>query len=247
MSHQKKNAWSPHTSALHRRRRGSAVDRSKILGSLSDIGDDLFPTDTHNPAATISKKEKRRSQEDIPLEIQKKLAILTDPETPMKRRLEIEVEMMKNPEEKSIFSEFRHDFDRKKYLTEKEMRDKEEEEQMKKNMSEEAKRAAAEKEEFMKARQAELDAERAKKEREMKVQQEVELHRKMTVAKDSEALRKNAESVVAKVAEKKAREKLEEEERQARLLEFRRKEGAQMPHVNRVLTEALLEQQETKN
>lgn len=239
MSNQK-TKWSPHTSALHRRRRGSAVDRSKILGSLSDIGDDL--------PLNISKKEKRRaSQEDLPMEVQRKLAIITDPDTSMKKRLEIEVEMMKNAEEKSYLSEFRHDFDRRKYLTDKEIKDKEEADQLNKNLREEAKRAALEQEEFSKARLAEVEAELAKQEREEKMEKEVDLHRKMVVAKDTEELRKNAENVVAKVAEKNAREKLAEEERQARLAEFRRKEGANMPHVNRVLTEALLEQHETAN
>jgi hypothetical protein len=216
------------------------VDRSKILGSLSEIGDDL--------PFNISKKEKRRSsQEDLPMEVQRKLAIITDPATPMKERLGIEVEMMKNPKEKSYLSEFRHDFDRKKYLTANEVKHKEEEGQLKKNLREEAKRAAQEQEEFSKARLAEVEEEMARRDREMKMNKDVDLHRRKVVAKDSEQLRKNAENVVAKVAEKKAREKLEEQERQARIKKFRSKEGAKMAHVNRVLTEALLDQHETKN
>jgi hypothetical protein len=181
------------------------------------------------------------------MEVQRKLAIITDPATPMKERLGIEVEMMKNPKEKSYLSEFRHDFDRKKYLTAKEVKHKEEEGQLKKNLREEAKRAAQEQQEFSKARLAEVEEEMARQDREMKMNKDVDLHRRKVVAKDSEQLRKNAENVVAKVAEKKAREKLEEQERQARINEFRSKEGAKMAHVNRVLTEALLDQHETEN
>jgi ABC-type proline/glycine betaine transport system ATPase subunit len=174
------------------------------------------------------------------MEVQRKLALITDPATPMKERLEIEVEMMKNPKEKSYLSEFCQDFDRKKYLTANEVKHQEEGEQLKKNLRKEAKRAAQEQEDFSKARLARQD-------REMKMNKEVDLHRKKVIAKDSEELRKKAENVVAKVAEKKAREKLEEQERQARIKEFRSKEGTNMPHVNRVLTEALLDQHETKS
>jgi hypothetical protein len=216
------------------------VDRSKILGSLSDIGDDL--------PLNISSMEKRRSsQEELPIEVQRKLALITDPATPMKERLEIEVEMMKNPKEKSYLSEFRHNFDRKKYVTAIEVKHKEEKQQFKKNQREETKRAAEEQEEFSKARLAEVEEEVARQDREMKMDKEVNLHRRKVLAKDTEQMRKNAENVVAKVAEKKARERLEEQERQARIHEFRRKEGAKMPHVNRVLTEALLDQHDTES
>jgi hypothetical protein len=250
----KKSTWSPHVASLHRRRRGSNVNKKTLFGSLSDLGDDLPLPETSKvkemaaAAAGSSlpkmKKEDRKklSQDDIPMKVQRKLAIITDPERPMKERLELEVEMRNNEDESEILAVFKESFDRKKFLKTKQDVDREEEEQMERFHREEAVRAAKEKEEYSKVKLAEIEAEIEKQEREIKLKKEVELHKKKVVAKDAVLLRKNAEGAVAGVAGRKAKEKIEEQERQARLNKFRRKEGKTLTDVERVLKEAIIDQ-----
>ena len=57
--------------------------------------------------------------EDIPLKVLEKLAKLSDPDVPLKERVQLEVEMMKDPYEKKVMVDFRQKFDRKKFLEHK--------------------------------------------------------------------------------------------------------------------------------
>ena len=145
--------WSPHSAALNRRRKGKAVDKSSILVSLDDLGDDLpLPgTSTRRKGKktatpiipSIAKGKGRLSQEDLPMEVQKKLSILTDPTTPLKEKIELEVEMRNNPDEEVFLAEFRNNFSNKLYLEKKQEMERLEQEQLNKNLKEEAERAQA--------------------------------------------------------------------------------------------------------
>ncbi|CAJ1938924.1 unnamed protein product [Cylindrotheca closterium] len=185
-------------------------------------------------------------QEDIPPAIAEKLAIISDPETDIKERIKLEVEMRKNPEEEEYLAIFRTKFDRKKFLSVKEQKDKEEQEQLQKNLKEEELRKKQEEEEFARARQAELDAQREKEEREERMKEEVRLHRAKVLVQDSEEVRKNAEKMLVGVIEKMALNEMEEKERQARIEEFLQKEGADLTHVEKELAKALMEQKSTR-
>ena len=172
--------WSPHSAALNRRRKGKAVDKSSILVSLDDLGDDLpLPgTSTRRKGKktatpiipSIAKGKGRLSQEDLPMEVQKKLSILTDPTTPLKEKIELEVEMRNNPDEEVFLAEFRNNFSNKLYLEKKQEMERLEQEQLNKNLKEEAERAAKEQEEFMKIRLAQVEEELQKQEREIQIE-----------------------------------------------------------------------------
>lgn len=251
-----KQGWSPHSAALHRRRKGSTIDRSAILGSLSDLGDDLpLPGagkgkkgQSAEDLPKFNKRDKTRtSQEHIPMDIQRKLAVFTDPATPMKQRVELEVEMRNNEKEYAFLTEFRHTFDRKQFLEAKKETDQEEQARLDKFQREEAVRVAKEQEDLNKARLAEIEAEIAMQEKEIQLKKKVTLHQKKVLAGDAATLRKNAESAVAGVAERQAKERLEEQEREARKQKMRRKEGKNLTDVEIVLKEAIIDQVETKS
>ncbi|KAL3932227.1 MAG: hypothetical protein SGBAC_010945 [Bacillariaceae sp.] len=187
------------------------------------------------------------SQDDIPPAIAEKLSIIMDPDTKLKDRIELEVAMRKNPEEEPYFAQFRTKFDRKKFLTVKAKKDKEEEDQLKKNLEEEELRKAREEENIAKAKLAEIEAELAKVEREEQMKEEVRLHRAKVLVQDSEEVRKKAEKMLIGVTEKVALTEMEEKERQARIQEFMESEGKDLTHVEKVLAEALMEQKDTKS
>jgi len=176
-----------------------------------------------------------------------KLSIIMDPDTKMKDRIELEVAMRKNPEEEPYLAQFRTKFDRKKFLSVKAKKDKEEEDQLKKNLEEEELRKAREEENIAKAKLAEIEAELAKVEREEQMKEEVRLHRAKVLVQDSEEVRKKAEKMLIGVTEKVALTEMEEKERQARIQEFMESEGKDLTHVEKVLAEALMEQKDTKS
>ena len=248
--------WSPHSAALNRRRKGKAVDKSSILVSLDDLGDDLpLPGTTTRRKGkktatpvipSIAKGKGRLSQEDLPMEVQKKLSILTDPTTPLKEKIELEVEMRNNPDEEVFLAEFRNNFSNKLYLEKKQEMERLEQEQLNKNLKEEAERAAKEQEEFMKIRLAQVEEELQKQEREIQLQKDVQMHMSKVAAKDAKDLRKGAERALVSVTKKKAKAHLAEQERQARLTHFRKRHGG-LSHVEMKLKEAMLEQKETKS
>mmetsp|Transcript_40161 Transcript_40161/g.96900 ORF Transcript_40161/g.96900 Transcript_40161/m.96900 type:complete len:288 (-) Transcript_40161:185-1048(-) len=186
------------------------------------------------------------SQDDIPPAIAEKLSIIADPDTKMRDRIALEVEMRKNPEEEPYLAQFKSKFDRKKFLKVKEQKDKEEEEQLKKNLEEEELRKIREQEDIAKAKLAEIEAQLAKEEREEKMKEEVRLHRAQVLVKDSEEVRKHAEQMLIGVTEKVALTEMEEKERKAKIEEFKKTEGAELSHVEIVLAEALMEQKDTK-
>jgi len=271
-----KKGWSPHVSALKRRQRKSSGDPSTIIGSLNmldmdmDSDDDIF-LNNNKTKRGVSPKRKMRgvrkgtkkpvkkvlslsperkntsSQDDIPPVIQEKLAIISDPATPMRERIQLELEMRKIPKEEQYLAEFKHSFDRKKYLSVVEKRGKEEEEQLQKNLREEDSRVAQEEEKRAKAKLAEIEEEIAKHDRDEKLRDDIALHQQQIIAKDTEQVRKNAEKMLVRVTERGAMAEMEEKERKARIEEFRETNGKDLTHVEKVLAEAIMDQREIAN
>jgi len=197
------------------------------------------------PSLSPERNKGTSSQEDIPPAIQAKLAIISDPATPMRERIKLELEMKRNPEEEMYFTEFKNSFDRKKYLAFVAKREKEEEERLQSNLKKEEARALREKEERAKARAAEIEKEIAKLEREDKMREELALHCHQVIAKDSEEVRKNAEKMLIRVTERGAEAELEEMERQAKKEEMHN--SMDLSHVEKVLIEAIIDQKDTVN
>merc|ERR1712187_672489 len=112
-------------------------------------------------------------------------SIIANPETKMKDRIALEVEMRRNPEEEPYLAEFRDKFDRKRFLTAKDEKDKQEEEEMAKFFSEEERRKQKELEELAAAKQKELDEIKAKHDREQRMKEEVRLHQAKILVSDA--------------------------------------------------------------
>lgn len=186
------------------------------------------------------------SQDDIPPAIAEKLSIIANPETKMKDRIALEVEMRRNPEEEPYLAEFRDKFDRKRFLAAKDEKDKQEEEEMAKFFSEEERRKQKELEELAAAKQKELDEIKAKQDREERMKEEVRLHQAKILVSDAEETRKHAEKMLIGVTEKLALAEMEEKERQQHIQEYM-EENKDASHVDKVLTKAAMEQKDTVN
>jgi hypothetical protein len=299
------HGWSPHTAALHRRRKFDAhTDRSKLASSLGmlnldDDDDDILlspvkpksdskvglkgktrsgslrsPTkrnkDSVGGGSSRSKspgglKPRSRSssngpvikpkspakpksaheivsQEDIPLEILEKLAILTDPDVPLKERVQVEVDMMKDPFEKKIMVDFRHTFDRKAFLSLKADYEQREQQRINKDILTEEEKEREFKEYLAKKRQQAVEEEIAKAEREAKMLQDARNHAVKSIAEGMEQVRKDAEKTVQVASESRLKKKQEQEALEAELEHFRRTKGKYMHDAQRELKEAMIEQ-----
>ena len=232
-------------------RRGKRKDKSpNKKRSTSPVKQrSLSPTDQLR--ANKKKMEERGSeivldQDDIPPAIAEKLSIIANPETKMKDRIALEVQMRKNPEEEPYLVKFKHKFDNKKFLKKKKQKDDEEQEQLKKNLEEEEKRQMKEKEEFAANRQRELDEQKAKEEAEIRMKEEVRLHRAKVLAQGTEEVRKHAEIMLTGVVEKLAKAEMSEMEKKKELEKYF-EENDQLTDVERALIEARMFQKETKN
>jgi hypothetical protein len=295
-------AWSPHTAALHRRRKfDTDTERNKLRDSLVGISLDdeedmeLFPTKpksdsslkksrskspgtrrasrSKSPSA-LKKNVKGRTavlsprgqksklkidekpvakeltQDDIPLEILKKLSIITDPDPDVKKsreRGQLEVDMMRNPTEKRILVEFRHKFDRKKFLSEKSELERQAGMKLAKEISIEEQKEAEFKAGCRRKREAEIEAEIAAREREQRTLDEARKHTVETIARGMEGVRKDAERTVECVIAARERKKRQDEEVERQIDEFRRNEGKDMHEAQRALKEAVIEQRIVSN
>ena len=253
--------WSPHTAALYRRRKVGEKSKNKVLGSLGglnleDEDDDLFlksptksPTKSPNKRTTkpalrqpkfgLGKEdgdeELRLMLEKVTPSVRSKLAKVFNQATPMKDRLSLEVEMMKDPDERKILADFRYKADRKMFNMKILESETAQQELLEKNLSEEAKRRAEEEREFAKKRQERLEEENAKKQRELQLERDAKVHTAKTVAMGAEELRKDAERTAEAAARNKAKKDQEEREREARIKAFLEGEGKTMTDVEREL------------
>lgn len=301
------HGWSPHTAALHRRRKFDAqTDRSKLQSSLGmlnldDDDDDTLlspvkpksesskgkvrsaslrspggkrsvtspggrssatgkspggaksrikslPRNTTSPLYKPKSPTKPKSakeivtQDDIPLEILEKLAILTDPDVPLKERVQVEVDMLKDPFEKKIMVDFRHTFDRKAFLSLKSDYEQREQQRINKDIMTEEEKEREFKEYLAKKRQKEVEKEIAKAEREAKVLDDARKHTVRSIAEGMEQVRKDAEKTVQAASESRLKKKKEQDALEAELEHFRRTTGKYMHDAQRELKEAMIEQ-----
>lgn len=180
-------------------------------------------------------EELRQMLEKVSPEVRSKLAKIFNKQTPMKERLQLEVEMMKDPEERKTLADFRYKAERKMFNMKILESEAAQQELLEKNLSEEAKRRAAEELEFAKKRQERMKEEKAKKEREDQLEHEVKVHAAKTVAMGAEELRRDAEKTAEAAARNKAKREQEEQEREERIQAFLNGEGKSMTDVEREL------------
>jgi hypothetical protein len=281
--------WSPHTAALHRRRKfDQNTDKSKlkdVLGGL-DLGDDddvpirpksdskLRSSRSKSPGKKVGTARTTRSkspgglksrsragnsassrltvdekpntteltQADIPLETLRKLCMITDPNAPLKEKVQMEVDMMRDPVEKRILVEFRHKFDRKAFLSTHAEQQRAEDARIRSNIQTEEQIEAEFKAQVAKKRQMEVEEEIRKAEREAKAVEDARKHALETVAKDMEGVRQQAEKTVAVASVSRLKKQKEQEELERQLKEFREGEGKNMHWAQRELKEARIQQ-----
>ena len=188
---------------------------------------------------------KELTQDDIPLAILEKLMVITDPDPEVKKsteRAQLEVDMMRDPTEKRILVEFRHKFDRKKFLSDKSELERQAALKLSKEISIEEQKELEFKEEMRRKRQAEIEAEIAAREREENMLREARRHTVETIAKDMEGVRREAETSVKCATSKVARKKRIDEEVQRAIDHFRETDGRNMHDAQRALKEARIEQ-----
>lgn len=179
--------------------------------------------------------ELRESLEGVSPSVRAKLKKVLDKTTPMKERLELEVQMMKDPDERKILADFKYKFERKNLNMKIFENEVQAQDQLDKSLKEEAKRAKAEQKEFSKRRQERLDEERAKKEREAKLERDVNVHKAKAVAQGAEELRMEAEKTAEAAARNQARKEREAREKEKRIQDFLNGEGKRMTDVEREL------------
>ena len=249
-------AWSPHTAALHRRRTIGEKSKNKVLGSLGglaldDDDDDLFlkkgttspvkPRASHvaNRRGSLKDvdpdKELRESLQKVTPEIRSKLAKVFNKNTPMKERLQIEVDMMKDLEERKILADFRYKVERKNFNVKILESEEAQQELLARNLAEEARRKAEEDEEFAKRRQQKLEEEIAKREREAEIERQVKIHKAKNIAMGAEELRREAEKTAEAAIRNRKKKEQALKEREAKIQAFINGEGKHMTDVEREL------------
>ncbi|KAL3933376.1 MAG: hypothetical protein SGARI_003722, partial [Bacillariaceae sp.] len=157
-------------------------------------------------------------------------------------RVQLEVDMSRDPFEKKIMVKFRNTFDRKAFLALKNEYEQNEERKIAKNFMTEQEKERAFKREVAAKRQKEVEAEIAKAEREAKTVEDARKHAVKSIAEGMEQLRTDAEKTVQVASENRFKKKQEEQKMEAELEHFRRTEGKYMHEAQRALKEARIAQ-----
>lgn len=267
--------WSPHSAALHRRRKVGENSKGKILDSLGgldlDDNDDDYlkfsnsdgaikydntkrspgsgrspgrrtakPKLTASLRQSVSKKEEadkelKESLAKVSPEIRAKLAKVFNKKTPMKERLQIEVDMMKNTDERKILADFKWKVDRKQFNINILESIESQQELLDRNLAEEAKRAKVEQSELQKKRQEKIEEEISKKERELEIERQVKIHKAKNIAMGAEELRKEAEKTAEAALRNKKKKEKQARDREAKIQAFLNGPGKHMTDVEREL------------
>lgn len=182
-----------------------------------------------------AEKELQESLAKLSPQVREKLAKIFNKATPMKERIQIEIEMMKHPEEGPILSDFKWKVERKQFNIQILESIESQQELLDRNLAEEAKRAKKEQMELAKKRQEKIEEEIAQKERELEIERQVKIHKAKNIAMGAEELRKDAEkSAEAAIRNKKKKDQLAKE-REEKIQAFLNGPGKQMTHVEREL------------
>lgn len=194
-----------------------------------------------------AKLKKQEADEDLKKslaectpKVRAKLAKVFDPKTPMKERLQVEVNMMKIPDEQKILADLRYKVKRKsvnvRYLENLASN----EDYLQKTFAEEEVRAREEEKELARLRQERIDEENAQKERERRLCRELDILKKKEIAEGAEELRKEAEKM-ARAVVKNHNKKIKKKRQKERMIqEFKEGIGKDMTEVNLELAIARL-------
>jgi len=198
-----------------------------------------------------SKSRKEEAQEtlqaylkELPENISSKLSKIADSSTPMKERLQIEMEMGQDSQERKFLAEFRHFQERKTALVNHDKVTEKANKQLAKNLQEEALRKKAEDKTLQEKLRKKQQEKQEQIDRERQVQIASRKHYVEEVAKGAETLRKQAEQALEGTKRTQAKKQEEEEEIRRKVQEFRETDGRKLTDVTRVLTEARLEQRD---
>lgn len=195
---------------------------------------------------SMEKNRPRQLQKDLPLEIQKKLYRVTDPDLAIKERVELELEFMKGtPEEKRIYLEYRHHFDRQEFFDAKALGEQEKQDNIEANAREESMKEAKFQKKVERKRQKERQKEEEARERERQAKCQAKIYASETIANTMTDIKKAAlQAATVSVARNQFEKKSYEEQRQKLVTDFRKNEGKDMPDVQRALKEAVIEQED---
>lgn len=198
---------------------------------------------------SIKSRDKSRpklDQKDLPIEIQRKLYRVTDPNISIKKKVELELEFMKGtPEEKRMYIEFRNHFDRKGFLDGKALDELQKRDSIEANAREESLKEAAFLRTVDRKHQKERKLEEDAQERERKAIESARLYKFQTVANAMSELKNAAlEASTVSVARNQHEKKCHDDEKRQRIENFRNNEGKGMHHAQRALKEAMIDQED---
>lgn len=195
---------------------------------------------------SMDKNKPCQKQKDLPLEIQKRLYRVTDPDISIKERVELELEFMKgSPEEKRIYLEYRHHFDRQEFFDARAFDEQEKQENIEANAREESLKEAEFQKSVERKRQKERQKEEEARERERQAKCQAKIYATETIANTMSDIKKAAlQAATVSVARNQYEKKSYEKERRKLVTDFRKNEGKDMPDIQRVLKEAVIEQED---
>lgn len=188
----------------------------------------------------------KTNQMNLPIEVQKRLYRVTDPDISIKEKVELEIEFMSgSPEERRMYLEFRNHFDRQGFLGWKDMTEQQQREHIEANAKEESAKEAAFQKTVDKKHQKERKKVEEGKKREHKAEKDARMHALSAIANGMSEVKSAAlEAATVSVARNQFQKKQYEEGRKKMIDDFRNNEGKNMPETERVLKEALLEQED---
>ena len=159
-----------------------------------------------------SKHDNFKKEEPIlPPEVQVKLDKLFDPNSTPLERVQIELEMNKDPVQREYLVNAKYKHNRKKTLNDADNYDMEKEQQMEHNIRKEAERAKQEQEEFEGKRQERIGEAQQRKARLAQAAEDAKKHAAAQRAKDYEDLRRTAEKTKQVQAQNIQKRQLERE------------------------------------
>jgi len=252
--HSSANAEPRSTTTTSKNRRSSKFDAATTTKRIPKSQTSADRSSDKSGKSKVKKKTtktlptKNHEQDKIPIEIQHKLMKVTDPELSIKDRVEMEIEMMKDPEEKRILVKFKNKFDRKRFLESLSYEEQIKQEKIRADIRLEEEKEA----EFMQSLQEKRERERQEElerlRREKQVEVDAQRHKAQIVARDMTYIKEAALEAATVSVDRNIREKqLEEEENRKRIEEFRRNEGKNMHDAQRALREAMMEQKDPKS
>merc|ERR1712157_7533 len=148
-------------------------------------------------------------------------------------------------EEKRIYLEFRHHFDRTEFLNWKEIDEQQKRDNIEANAREESLKEAAFQRTVERKRQKEREKEQEARERERKAEEDARMHSAATIANAMTEIKKAAlEAATVSVARNQFEKKRWDDDIKHRVEKFRQGEGKHMTEVERALKEAMIEQED---